>query len=70
MLEDVPQHCPVINNHHECFGRPSAQRSAISEFNPLAAQRCVLHRQSFSLSVCQAVAEVTRASATKVYQQC
>ena len=29
---------------HGCFSRPYTQRSAISVFNPLAAQRYVLHR--------------------------
>ena len=38
-------------SHCGCFGRPGAQGSAISAFNPLAAQRCVLHRQVFSSSV-------------------
>ena len=42
-------------SHHGCFGRPGAQGSAISAFNPLAAQQCVLCRQGFSSSVCQAV---------------
>ena len=46
-------------SHHGCFGRPCAQGSAISAFNPLAAQRCVLHRQELSSSVCQAVVGAT-----------
>ena len=35
------------------FGRLGAQGSVIIVFNPLAAQRCVLHRQEFS--PCEAV---------------
>ena len=35
-------------SHHGCFGRPGAQGSAISAFNPLAVQQCVLCRQGFS----------------------
>ena len=50
-------HCK--RSHHGCFGRPGTQGSAISAFNPLAAQRCVLYRQGFSSSVCQAVAGAT-----------
>ena len=57
-------------SHHGCFGRPCAQESAISAFNPFTAQRCVLCRHGFSSSVCQAVAGATRASTSKVYQQC
>ena len=49
---------------HGCFGRPGAQGSAIGKFKPLAAQRCVLHRQEFSSSVCQV--GLTWASTTKV----
>ena len=36
----------------DVFDRPGAQGSAISVFNPLAADRYVLHRQGFSSSVC------------------
>ena len=41
--------CSSVVSHHKrshqgCFSRPCAQGSAISVFNPLAAQRCVLHR--------------------------
>ena len=57
-------------SRHECFGRPGAQGSALSAFNPLAAQRHVLCRQGFSSSVCQAVVGATRASTSRVYQQC
>ena len=46
-------HCK--RSHHGCFSRPGTQGSAISTFNPLAAQQHVLHRQGFSSSVCQAV---------------
>ena len=54
---------------HGCLFRPGAQWSAISAFNPLAAQQCVLCRQGFSSSVCQAVAGATQAFTSKVYQQ-
>ena len=57
-------------SHHGCFGRPGTQGSAISAFNPLAAQQCVLCRQGFSSSVCQAVAGATQMSMSRVYQQC
>ena len=53
-----------------CLGRPGAQGSVVSAFNPLVAQRCVLCRQGFSSSVCQAVAGATRTSTSRVYQQC
>ena len=50
-------------SHHKIhlhgFSQPGAQRYASTACNPLAAQRCVLHRQGFSSSVCQAVAWVT-----------
>ena len=57
-------------SHHGCFGRPGARGSAISAFNPLAAQQCVLCRQGFSSSVCQAVVGATQTSMSRVYQQC
>ena len=57
-------------SHHGCFSRPGTQGSAISAFNPLVAQWCVLHRQGFSSSVCQAVVGTTWMSTSKVYQQC
>ena len=64
----------VVSNckrsHHGCFSRPGTQGSAISAFNPLAAQQCVLCRQGFSSSVCQVVAGATQMSTLKVYQQC
>ena len=67
--------CSSMVSHHKrschgCLGRPGAQGSAVSAFNPLAAQRCVLHQQGFSSSVCQAVAGATRTSTSRVYQQC
>ena len=46
-------HCK--RSHCGCFSQPGSQGSAISAFNPLAAQWCVLCRQGFSSSVCQAV---------------
>ena len=57
-------------SHHGCFSRPGTQGSAISAFNPLAAQQCVLCRQGLSSSVCQAVAGATQTSMSRVYQQC
>ena len=42
-------------SHHRCFGRPGVQGSAISAFNSLVAQGCVLCRQGFSSLVCQVV---------------
>ena len=46
MLADIPQWCPFIKDLIiGCLGRPGAQGSAISAFNPLAAQGCVLCRQ-------------------------
>ena len=56
ILAAVPHH---KRSHHGCLSRPGTQGSAISAFNPLAAQQCVLHRQGFSSSVCQAVAGAT-----------
>ena len=52
--------CSSVVSHHKrshcgCFGSPGAHGSAISAFNPLAAQQCVLCRQGFSSLVCQAV---------------
>ena len=57
-------------SHHGCFGRPGAQGSAISAYNPLVAMRYVLHRQGFSSSVCQVAVKETQASTMEVYQQC
>ena len=42
-----------------CFGRPGAQGSAISAFNPLTAQQHVLCKQGFSSLVYQAVVGAT-----------
>ena len=52
--------CSLVLSYHKrshqgCFCRPHPKGSAISAFNPLAAQRCVLHRQGFSSSVFQEV---------------
>ena len=57
-------------SHHGCISRPGTQGSAISAFNPLATQWCVLCRQEFSSSVCRVVVGATRASMSKVYQLC
>ena len=48
----------------------ASQRSAISAFNPLASQQCVLFQQGFSSSVCQAVTGATQMPMSRVYQQC
>ena len=71
MLADVPQQCPIIKKSHRgCFGRPGAQGSVISVFIPLSAQQCVLCRQGFSSSVCQAVVGAAQTSMSQFYQQC
>ena len=57
-------------SHHGCFGRPGAQESPISAFNPLAAQGYVLCREGFSSLVCQEIVKATQAFTMKVYQQC
>ena len=60
MLADVPQLCPIIKDLiMDVLVGQCAQGSAISAFNPLAAQRCVLHGQGFSSSVHQAVVGTT-----------
>ena len=50
---------------YRCFSGLDAQGSAITAFKPLAAQRCVLHKQRFPSSVCQVVAGLTQVSMTK-----
>ena len=64
----------VLSHHirscHGCVGRPHTQGLAISAFNPLAPQRCVLHRLGFSSSVCHAVSGAIWGSMMKVYHQC
>ena len=50
---------PHKKSYHGCVSRLGVQGSAIGAFNPLAAQRCVLYREGFSPSVCQAVAGTT-----------
>ena len=57
-------------SHHGCFGRPGAQGSAIAAYNPVGAQRCVLHRKGFSSSLFQATIGVTQVSTVQVNQQC
>ena len=57
-LQHVGRHSFVSHckgHYHGCFSWLAAQRSAFTTFSPLAAQKCVLHRQEFSSSVCQAV---------------
>ena len=60
----VPWH---KRSHHGCLIRSGAQGSAISAYNPLAAQWCVLCRQGFSSLVCQELVWATQASMSKVY---
>ena len=67
--------CSFTVSHYKrsccgCFGRPGIQGCVISACNPLAAQQCVLCRQGFSSSFCQAVAGATQTSTSKVYQKC
>ena len=61
---------PLHKRSCGCLSRQGDQGSAISAFNPLAAQWCVSCRQGFSSSVCQAVVGATWTSMSKVYQQC
>ena len=56
--------CSLVVSHHKrsccgCFSRPGTQGSALSVFNPLAAQQCVLCQVGFSSSVCQVVVGAT-----------
>ena len=51
--------------HHVCLSQPCVQGSAVTAFNPLTAQRCVLCRQGFS-SICEAVVGVSWEPMTKV----
>ena len=67
--------CSSMVSHHKrsrrgCLGRPGTQGSAVSAFNPLAAQQCKLCQQGFSSLVCQVVAGATRMCTSRVYQQC
>ena len=63
MLADVPRCCPMIRDLiMDVLVGHVLKDSAISAFNPLVVQRCMLHRQGFSFSVCQAVAEATQMS--------
>ena len=58
-----------IGRHYSpvsCLKGLGAQGYIITAFNPLAVERCVLHRKGFSFSVFQAMAGVTEASTTKV----
>ena len=52
MFEDIPQWRPVIKDLIMDVSRPGAQGPAISVINLWAAQKCMLHRQGFSSSVC------------------
>ena len=68
--QHVGRHSSSISHHKGshcgCFSRLSDQGSANAAFNPLAAQRYVLHRQGFSSLVCQAVVGETQVSTMKV----
>ena len=55
---------------HGCFSRLCTQGCAVTAFNHLTAQICVVKRQGLSSSVCQMVARATLSSTTIVYQQC
>ena len=46
-------------SQHGCFVRPGAQGSVMAAFNPLAAQRCVLHRWGFFLSLSDSGGDVS-----------
>ena len=60
MLADVPKCCPIIKDLViDVLVGHVLKGSAMSAFNPLVVQRCMLHRQGFSFSVCQAVAGAT-----------
>ena len=53
--QHVPTYSLVVFHHkryrHGCFGRPCVEGSALSAFNPLAAQRCVLCKQVLFVSL-------------------
>ena len=72
--QHIDRHSSVVAHHKRshCWylSRPGTQGPAISAFNCLAVQWCVLCRQVFSYSVCQAMVGETQASMSKVYQQC
>ena len=55
---------------HVHFSRLGVPGSIILAVNPFTAQRCLLSRQGFSSSVCQAVSGAAEVSTAKVYQQC
>ena len=61
MLEDIPWHCPVMKDLiMDVSVGQVLEGSAISAFNPLAAQRYVLHAdKEFSSFVCQEVVGAT-----------
>ena len=71
MLADVPQQYPIIKDLiiNILVGQ-ALKGLQYLHLNPLAAQQCVLHKQGFSSSVCQAVAGATQTSTSRVYQQC
>ena len=68
MLADVPWQCPIVKDLVMDVSVGQVLGSVISAFNPLAAQQCVLCRQGFSSSVCQAVVGAIQTSTSRVYQ--
>ena len=67
MFTDVSWFYPLIKDLiMDVFDRPHIQGPNISASNPLSAQRCVLHRQGISSSVCQAVVWANQASMMKI----
>ena len=71
MVADIPWHCPIIKDLiMDVLVGYVLKGLAISAFSPLVVHRCVLCKQGFSSSVCQAMAGATQASMSKVYQQC
>ena len=71
MLEDiyVPHQYHIIKNVIDVLLDKGDPGSATAAFNPLAVQRCVLHRKGFSSSVPQVVARATQPCTTVVCQQ-
>ena len=51
MFEDIPPQCPIVRNLVRDVFRPDVQGSAITVFDPLAAQRNVLQTRVLFLSL-------------------
>ena len=65
--EHVDKYSSLLSHHNKsCHGCFSGPGSTITAFNLLATWSCVLYRQGFSSSVCQAVARATQAFMTEV----